>query len=83
MSDTILVHIELDKYGKRNNSFDLTSGTDLWWIGGNVNSTVKTRVFADKVTKLRWDLDRNGKRIVISDTITPGRESDNIVYFTY
>jgi hypothetical protein len=74
---------KIDNYGKTDNYFGLTSGTELRWIGGNVNSTVKTRVFADKRTKLRWDLDRNGKRKEIIDTITCRRDFANIVYFTY
>jgi hypothetical protein len=70
-------------YGKTNKYFSLTSGIELRWIGGNVNSTVKTKVFADKRTKLYWGLDRNGKRSEIIDTITCKRDFANIVYFTY
>jgi hypothetical protein len=74
---------KISNYGKTNNYFGLTSGIELTWIGGNVNSTVKTRVFADKRTKLYWDLIRNGKRKEILDTITCKRDFANIVYFTY
>jgi hypothetical protein len=69
---------KIDNYGKTKNYFGLTT-----WIGGNVNSTIKTRVFADKRTKLFWDLVRNGKRKEITDTITCKRDITNIVYFTY
>src|SRR4030042_1746937 len=74
---------KIDNYGKTNNYFGLTSGKELRWIGGNVNSAVKTRVFADKMTKLRWDLNRDGKRKEIIDTITCRRDLANIVYFIY
>jgi hypothetical protein len=73
----------IDNYGKTNNYFDLTSGKELRWIGGNVNSTFKTRVFADKMTKLNWDLYRNGRRKEFTDTITCKRDFANIVYFKY
>ena len=69
---------KIDDYGKTKNYFGLTT-----WIGGNVNSTIKTRVFADKRTKLRWDLDRNGKRMVLIDTIMCRRDFANVVNFTY
>jgi len=69
---------KIDNYGKTKNYFGLTT-----WIGGNVNSTIKTRVFADKRTKLFWDLVRNGKRKEITDTITCKRDITNIVYFSY
>jgi hypothetical protein len=74
---------KIDNFGKRNSSFGLTSGTELWWVGGNVNSTVRTRVFADKKTRIFWDLNRDGKRMEIIDTITFRRGFPNIVYFTY
>jgi hypothetical protein len=69
---------KIDDYGKTKNYFGLTT-----WIGGDVNSTIKTRVFADKRTKLRWDLDRNGKRLVLIDTIMCKRDFANTVNFTY
>ena len=69
--------------GKTNNTTGLTSDVALNWIGGNVNSTVKTRVFADKKTKILWDLRRNGKKQEFVDTITCRRDQANIVQFTY
>ena len=74
---------KIGNYEKKYNSFSLTSGSELWWIGGAVNSTVKTKVFADKRTKLRWDLDRNGKRMVFIDTIRCRRDFANVVNFKY
>ena len=70
-------------YGRTNNSFGLTSGRDLMWIGGNVNSTINTKVFADKRTELSWELYRNGKKKEFIDTITCKRDFANIVHFTY
>lgn len=70
-------------YGKTNNSFGFTSDTELRWIGGNVNSTINTKVFADKRTKLLWELYRQGKKMVFIDTITCKRDFANTVYFTY
>ena len=66
-----------------NKSFGPASDMGLTWIGGNVNSTVNTKVFADRRTKLSWELYRNGKRQVFTDTITCKRDFANIVYFTY
>jgi hypothetical protein len=73
----------INNYGRTNNSFGLASDRDLMWIGGNVNSTINTKVFADKRTELSWELYRNGKRKEFTDTITCKRDFANIVYFTY
>jgi hypothetical protein len=73
----------INNYGKTNNTFGLTSARDLWWVGGNVNSTINTKVYADKKTELNWELYRNGKREEFTDTITCRRDFANTVYFTY
>lgn len=59
------------------------SENELRWIGGEVISSVKARVFADKMTRLRWDLDRNGRRLEFTDTITCKRDASNYIYFSY
>jgi len=69
--------------GKIVNPHGPKTGTGLNWIGGNVNSTISTKVFADKKTKLRWELYRNGRRKVFTDTITCRRDFANNVHFTY
>ena len=74
---------KINNYGRTNNSIGLTSDRDLMWIGGNVNTTINTKVFADKMTKLSWELYRNGRRKKFTDTITCKRDFANIVYFTY
>lgn len=74
---------KLNNYGRTNNSFGLASDRDLMWIGGNVNSTINTKVFAEKKTELSWELYRNGRREEFTDTITCKRDFANIIYFTY
>lgn len=61
----------------------VNSGTELRWYGGYVNSIVKTRVFAEKKTRLNWVLDRNGRRLEFTDTITCRRDIMNKIYFSY
>jgi hypothetical protein len=56
---------------------------ELRWYGGYVNSVVKTKVFAEKKTKIYWDLNRNGKRIEFIDTLTCKRDFINRIYFSY
>jgi hypothetical protein len=74
---------KMSNYGRANNYNRLTSDRDLMWIGGNVNSTIETKVFADKRTQISWELYRNGKRKEFIDTITCKRDFANIVYFSY
>ena len=74
---------KIDNYRKTDNSYGLRSDRDLTWIGGKVNSTVHTKVFADKMTELSWELHRNGKKEEFTDTITCKRDFANIVYFSY
>ncbi|MCU0408216.1 MAG: carboxypeptidase-like regulatory domain-containing protein [Bacteroidales bacterium] len=73
---------EIYNYSQHINS-NMKPGTELRWPGGFVSSTVRTRVFADKITRLHWHLDRYGKRLEIIDTITCKRDYLNTVYFTY
>jgi hypothetical protein len=70
-------------YGRTNNSIGLKSDLDLIWIGGKVNATINTKVFAEKKTELTWELYRNGRRRQFIDTITCKRDVVNIVYFAY
>jgi hypothetical protein len=81
--DKNLYPYKINNFGKTNNSVAITLDTELRWTGGMVNSKIITKVFADKRTKLLWDLDRNGKRQELIDTITCKRDLTNIVYFTY
>jgi hypothetical protein len=70
-------------YGKEDNSFGQNPGYELVWIGGKVNSTITTKVFAGKKTKLTWELYRYGRRTIFVDTITCKRDFENISYFSY
>ena len=79
----ILYPYKIDNFRIPDNFIGLTSYSGLVWIGANTNSTVKTRVFADKMTKIHWELVRNKKRKEITDTITCKRGLTNIVNFTY
>jgi hypothetical protein len=74
---------EINHYERKSNSFGLPSDRYLVWIGGKVNSTLNTKVYADKRTELSWELYRNGKKQEFTDTITCKRDFANIVYFTY
>lgn len=66
-----------------NKSFEPASDMGLTWVGGNISTTVSTKVFANRKTKLSWELYRDGKRQVFTDTITCKRDIINVVYFTY
>jgi hypothetical protein len=79
----ILYPYAIDNYGKTDNFIGLTSYFGLEWVGRDTHSAVRTRVFADKLTKIRWELVRNKKRKEITDTITCRNNIKNIVYFTY
>lgn len=79
----ILYPYKINNYGIPDNFIGLTSYSGLIWIGRNTNSTIKTRVFADKMTKIHWELVRNKKRKEITDTITCKRDLTNTVNFTY
>jgi hypothetical protein len=74
---------KIENYGISDNSFGFIPALGLRWIGGNISSTIKTRIFADKMTKLHWELVRNKKRSEFTDTITCKRDLAHIVYFTY
>jgi hypothetical protein len=69
-------------YPYKVDNYGLTSTYELRWIGGNVKSTIKTRVFADKMTTVRWVLFRNGIKEII-DTLTCKRNLVNEVYLQY
>ena len=70
-------------FERADNSFGQKTDNDLIWIGGKVNSTINTKVFAGKRTELTWELYRNGRRKIFVDTITCKRDFVNVVNFTY
>ncbi len=74
---------KIENYGITDYSFISLPGIGLRWIGGDINSTIKARVFAEKMTKLHWELVRNKKRKEFIDTITCKRGLAHIINFTY
>ena len=64
-------------------NYRINSETGLKWIGGDVKSAIKTKVFAGKNTIVHWELIRNGRHKVITDTIFCIRDAVNSVYFKY
>ena len=78
-----LASYKVVNYGNSDNYLGSSNYPDLRWIGGKVKSQVNTRVFADKWTIIYFELIRNGKRQVITDTITCRRKAENEVYFKY
>jgi hypothetical protein len=57
--------------------------TGFEWIGGNIESAIKTKAYADKKTVVYWKLYRNGKRKEITDTIFCIRDLANYVNIDY
>ena len=53
------------------------------WIGGKIESAIKTKAYADKMTIVCWKLYRNGKRKEITDTVVCKRDVTNYVNFSY
>jgi hypothetical protein len=53
------------------------------WIGGDIESSIKTKVYADKEAIVHWQLFRNGEVKKISDTIFCLRDQINYAYFKY
>lgn len=58
-------------------------GLGLRWIGGEINATVRTRIYAGKMTKIHWELARNKKRSEFTDTIINKGERVHMVHFKY
>ena len=74
---------KVDNYGITDNTFALLDYFGLRWIGENINSTIKTKVFADKLTLIHWELVSNRMRKEITDTIICKRDLEHIVSFEY
>jgi hypothetical protein len=73
----------VENFAKADTYFGSPEDLRLNWVGGRVNSIVKTRVFSDKRTRIMWDLARSRKRRDYTDTITCRRDQTNIVSFVY
>jgi hypothetical protein len=72
----ILYPCKIENYGN-------TTNTGFRWIGGEIKSEIKTKVFADKKTTVIWSLFRNGKFKEVADTIFCKRDGFTSVYFKY
>lgn len=70
-------------YEKGKNSIGQNQDYKLIFIGGKVNSSINTKVFADKNTLLTWQLYRFGRRTLFIDTIKCKRDFSNVVNFSY
>jgi hypothetical protein len=70
---------EIKNYGKYGNCDSM----EFRWIGGNIESVIETKVYADKKTIIRWRLFREGHIQEINDTIICNRNVDNYTYFKY
>lgn len=65
-------------------NYELTSiNTGLKWVGGNVKSEIKTKVYANKETIVKWEIYRNERRTEITDTIFCRRDVDNYLSFRF
>ncbi len=64
-------------------NYRINSDNGLIWIGGDVKSEIRTKVYADKNTIVHWELYRNGRRNDIMDTIFCKRAATNSVNLTY
>lgn len=64
-------------------NYSINSENGLRWIGGDIKSAVKTKVYADKITIVHWELFRNGQHKDFMDTIFCKRDAVNSVYLKY
>lgn len=87
--DTLIVSWETNRVDGKTlypfviENYRINSGNGLRWVGGEVKSKIKTKVFADKNTIVQWTLYRNGKRKEITDTVFCKRDAFNSVYLSY
>lgn len=68
-------------YTIKNYGFTSTN-TELKWIG-DIKSEIKTKVFADKETIVRWEIFSYGKRKEVTDTIICRRDVANYFRLKY
>lgn len=71
-------------YPHKVKNYGLTSAnTGLKWVGGNIKSEIKTKVLANKETIVSWEVYRNEKRMLVTDTIFCRRDASNQVSYKY
>jgi hypothetical protein len=87
--DTLLVSWETNEvdgktmYPFRIENYHINAQYGLIWIGGDVKSKIKTKVYADKNTIVHWELYRNGRHTDIIDTFFCKRNTANNVSLNY
>jgi|WetSurMetagenome_2_1015567.scaffolds.fasta_scaffold283792_2 hypothetical protein len=64
-------------------NYGTASNLGFRWVGGDVKSAIRTKVFADKKTTVNWSLFRNGKLKEITDTIYCTKNGANSIFFKY
>jgi len=74
---------QIDNYGLTDNSNVFIPGMGIRWIGGEITSTVTTKVFAGKTTIIHWEMVRNKNRKEFTDTIVFEGDRGHSVYFKY
>jgi len=70
-------------YPYRITNYGIGCTLPLRWVGGDIKSMVKTKVFADKKTIIYWKLFRKGKSKEFTDTIFCKRDVANSISFKY
>ena len=89
LRDTLIVSWETngtdgkDFYPYKIVNYRINSQTGLIWIGGEVKSEIRTKVYADKNTVVHWELFRNGTHKDIFDTIFCKRAVANSIGLVY
>lgn len=89
LRDTLIVSWETngadgkDFYPYKIVNYRINSQTGLIWIGGEVKSEIRTKVFADKNTIVHWELFRNGTHKDMMDTIFCKRGVANSIGLVY
>lgn len=72
---------KLFPYKVENNGF--MSNNRLQWSGGKINSVIKTKVYANEITIIRFKLFRDWKYMEFVDTIFCKADVNNTVQFKY
>jgi hypothetical protein len=78
-----LYPFSIDNYPISDYSCDLVESLGIRWIGGKISSTVKTKVYSNRTTIIRWELVRNKNRKAFADTIFCARDISHVVNFKY
>ncbi len=87
--DTLIMSWETNGIDGRNvypykiENYRINPDQGLIWIGGDVKSVIKTKVYAEKNTIVRWELFRDGKDKVMIDTVFCVRDAANSASLKY